>query len=500
MPTAIDRLVDYAISCDLIDSCERRYRTNLLYGAFCLDGGVPQLEDCETDSIQALLDFLCDEAVRLDRIADTGGSRDRFDSLLMGMLTESPSVIIKRFYQLYQQSPEKATDWFYKLSRDVNYIRAERVAKDVRWDAQTKYGKLELSINLSKPEKDPRDIAAAGKAVSLSYPACALCAENEGYAGSATQQARQNLRIIPLQIQGEEWGMQYSPYVYYDEHCILLNMAHKPMRIDNAVFDKLFDFVEQFPHYFVGSNADLPIVGGSILSHEHFQGGRHTLPMAVAQMETPVVFDEYSDVKAGIVKWPMSVLRLQGNDRTKLAELASKVLSAWREFTDESVFIFSETDGEKHNTITPIARMRDGQYELDLVLRNNITTAEHPLGVFHPHAHLHHIKKENIGLIEVQGLAILPARLCMELDMLRKVYLENGKFTDTPETAAHAEWMSEILMRRTDITADNFDEIIKEEIAQVFSQVLEDAGVFKRDAAGKAGFLRFLATIGAKTE
>ncbi len=500
MYTAIDRLVDYAISRDLIDSCERRYRTNLLYGAFCPDGGVPQIDDCETDSIQTLLYFLCDEAVRLDRIADTGGSRDRFDSLLMGMLTESPSVIIKRFYQLYQQSPEKATDWFYKLSRDTNYIRTERVARDVRWDAQTEYGTLELSINLSKPEKDPRDIATAGKMASVSYPACALCAENEGYAGSATQQARQNLRIIPMHIHGEEWGLQYSPYVYYDEHCILLNMAHKPMRIDHAVFDKLFDFVEQFPHYFIGSNADLPIVGGSILSHEHFQGGRHTLPMAVAKVETPVIFDKYPEVKAGIVKWPMSVLRLQGNDRTKLTELASTVLAAWREYTDELTFIFCETDGERHNTITPIARMRDGQYELDLVLRNNITTAEHPLGVFHPHAHLHHIKKENIGLIEVQGLAILPARLRKELDMLHKVYLENGKFADIPETAAHAEWMDEILMRRTDITTDNFDAIIKEEVAQVFSQVLEDAGVFKRDAAGKAGFLRFLSTIGGKTE
>ncbi len=500
MPTAIDRLVDYAISCNLIDSCERRYRTNLLYGAFCPDGGVPQIEDCEIDSIQALLDFLCDEAVRMGRIADTGGSRDRFDSLLMGVLTESPSVIIKRFHDLYRQSPVMATDWFYKMSRDVNYIRTERVAKDVRWDAQTEYGKLELSINLSKPEKDPRDIAAAGKAVSVSYPACALCAENEGYAGSATQQARQNLRIIPLQIQGEEWGLQYSPYVYYDEHCILLNMTHKPMRIDAAVFDKLFDFIDQFPHYFVGSNADLPIVGGSILSHEHFQGGRHTLPMAVASIETPIVFDEYPDVKAGIVKWPMSVLRLQANDRTKLAKLASKVLAAWREYTDESVFIFSETDGEKHNTITPIARMRDGQYELDLVLRNNITTPEHPLGVYHPHAHLHHIKKENIGLIEVQGLAILPARLCNDLDMLRKVYLKNGNFADTPETASHAPWMNDIMQRRTDITADNFDAIIKEEIAQVFSLVLEDAGVFKRNEEGKSAFLRFLITTGARTE
>lgn len=497
MINAIDRLIDYALSCGLIETCERKYRTNLLYGAFCPDGGVPEIGDFQTDSIQALLNYLCDEAVRLNRIADTAGSRDRFDSLLMGLVTEAPAVVIKRFNELYEQSPKKATDWFYKLSRDVNYIRTERVAKDVRWDAQTEYGKLELSINLSKPEKDPRDIAAAGKAAAVSYPACALCAENEGYAGSATQQARQNLRIIPLSICNEEWGMQYSPYVYYDEHCIVLNAAHKPMRIDAVVFDKLFDFVDQFPHYFVGSNADLPIVGGSILSHEHFQGGCHVLPMANAKIETAVIFDEYPGIQAGIVKWPMSVLRLQGKDRRVLADVAAKVLAVWRKYSDESVFIFSETDGEMHNTITPIARMRGDLYELDLVLRNNITTPEHPLGVFHPHAHLHHIKKENIGLIEVQGLAVLPSRLRNEMEMLSRVYQAGGSFADYPETAAHAAWMEELVARRPDLTAESFDEIIKQEIALVFSQVLEDAGVYKRDQEGKNAFLRFLSHVGA---
>ena len=497
MITAIDRLVDYALSRQLIEACERRYRTNLLYGAFCVDGGVPQIGDTQTDSLQSLLDFLCDEAVRIGRIADTSGSRDRFDSLLMGLVMESPAVIIKRFAMLYKQLPQDATDWFYQVSRDSNYIRSERVAKDVRWDAQTEYGRLELSINLSKPEKDPRDIAAAGKATSVSYPACALCADNEGYAGSVTQQARQNLRIIPLSIHGEEWGMQYSPYVYYDEHCIVLNMEHKPMRIDAAIFDKLLDFIDQFPHYFIGSNADLPIVGGSILSHEHFQGGRHVLPMANAAMETPVVFDKHKNITAGIVKWPMSVLRLQGKDRKELATLAAEVLAAWREYSDESAFIFSQTDGEDHNTITPIARMRGDLYELDLVLRNNITTPQHPLGVFHPHAHLHHIKRENIGLIEVQGLAVLPSRLCKEIEMLSNVYREGGDFSSLPETAPHAEWMADVLMRRQDLTVNNFDQIIKEEIAVVFSQVLEDAGVFKRNEAGKNAFLRFLSTVGA---
>lgn len=495
MATAIDRLVDYAISRALIDAGERTYRLNCLYGAFCPDGGVPDIADCQDKSIQGLLDFLCDEAVRLGRIADTQGNRDRFDSLLMGLVAESPAHVKRRFFDLYEQSPQTATDWFYQFSRDINYIRTERVACDVRWAAQTKYGTLELSINLSKPEKDPRDIAAAGKTVSVNYPACALCVENEGYVGSATQQARQNLRIIPITIQDEVWGLQYSPYVYYDEHCIVLNRNHKPMRIDDAVFDKLFDFIDIFPHYFVGSNADLPIVGGSILSHEHFQGGIHELPMAKAPIETPLTFADYPQIKAGIVKWPMSVLRLQSKDRKALSRLAARILAAWREYTDESAFLFNQTNGEPHNTITPIARMREGQYELDLVLRNNITTKEHPLGVFHPHANLHHIKKENIGLIEVQGLAVLPARLRQEWEMLKQVYVNGGSFADYPQTASHQTWMQEIIEKRTDLTADTFDTVIKEEIAHVFEQVLEDAGVFKRNAEGQEAFLRFISNI-----
>ncbi len=495
MTTALDRLVDYAISHGLIDVSERTYRLNLLYGAFCPDGGVPDMGDCESQSIQGLLDFLCNEAVRLGRIADTQGNRDRFDSLLMGLVSESPSHVTRQFYNLYEQSPKTATDWFYRFSRDVNYIRAERVARDVRWDAQTQYGTLELSINLSKPEKDPRDIAAAGKTASVNYPACALCVENEGYVGSATQQARQNLRIIPITVNNEAWGFQYSPYVYYDEHCIVLNAEHKPMRIDAAVFDKLFDFIGLFPHYFVGSNADLPIVGGSILSHEHFQGGIHELPMAKAPIETPLTFPEYPQVTGGIVKWPMSVIRLQSQDRKVLSKLAARILAAWREYTDESAFVFSHTDGEAHNTITPIARMREGQYELDLVLRNNITTQEHPPGVFHLHAHLHHIKKENIGLIEVQGLAVLPARLRQEWEMLRQVYVSGGSFAAHPQTASHEAWMLEIMKRRTDLTPETFDAVIKEEIAHVFEQVLEDAGVFKRNQDGQAAFLRFVSKI-----
>ena len=466
MATALDRLVDYAISHDLVDAGERTYRLNCLYGAFCPDGGVPDIADYEGGSIQGLLDFLCDEAVRLGRIADTQGNRDRFDSLLMGLVAESPAHITRRFYDLYEQSPQMATDWFYRFSRDVNYIRAERVARDVRWEAQTRYGTLELSINLSKPEKDPRDIAAAG-----------------------------NLRIIPIQIHKERWGLQYSPYVYYDEHCIVLNQSHKPMSIDDAVFGKLFDFTELLPHYFIGSNADLPIVGGSILSHEHFQGGIHELPMAKAPIETSLSFVDYPQITAGIVKWPMSVIRLQSKDRKALSELAARILAAWREYTDESAFVFSHTDGEPHNTITPIARMRDGRYELDLVLRNNITTAEHPLGVFHPHADLHHIKKENIGLIEVQGLAVLPARLRQEWEMLKQVFLSGGSFAEHPQTAPHAVWMQEIIKKRSDLTADTFDAVMKEEIALVFEQVLEDAGVFKRNADGQAAFLRFVSKI-----
>lgn len=495
MTTALERLVDYAISHDLMDASERTYRLNALYGAFCPDGGVPEIGDCQGKSIQVLLDFLCDAAVRLGRIADTQGSRDRFDSLLMGLVSESPAHITRQFFDLYEKLPKDATDWFYRFSRDVNYIRAERVARDVRWDSQTQYGTLELSINLSKPEKDPRDIAAAGKAASVNYPACALCVENEGYVGSATQQARQNLRIIPITIQDEAWGLQYSPYVYYDEHCIVLNQKHKPMKIDAAVFDKLFDFIELFPHYFVGSNADLPIVGGSILSHEHFQGGVHELPMAKAPIETPLAFKDYPQVTAGIVKWPMSVIRLQSGDRKGLAQLASRILDAWRGYTDASAFVYSHTDGEMHNTVTPIARMRQGQYELDLVLRNNITTQEHPLGVFHPHANLHHIKKENIGLIEVQGLAVLPARLRQEWDMLKQVYEKGESFADYPQTASHAAWMQEIVEKRTDLSLDTFDVVLKEEIALVFEQVLTDAGVFKRNKDGQDAFLRFIKCI-----
>jgi len=495
MTTALDRLVDYAISHDLIEASERTYRLNVLYGAFCPDGGVPAIGDYQGKSIQGLLDFLCDEAVRLGRITDTQGNRDRFDSLLMGLVAESPSHISRKFYDLYQQSPKEATDWFYRFCRDVNYIRTERVARDVRWNAQTQYGTLELSINLSKPEKDPRDIAAAGKTVSSNYPACALCVENVGYVGSATQQARQNLRIIPITVNEEAWGLQYSPYVYYDEHCIVLNQEHKPMRIDAAVFDKLFDFIGLFPHYFVGSNADLPIVGGSILSHEHFQGGIHELPMAKAPMERSLTFADYPQVTAGIVKWPMSVIRLQSYDRKALSKLAARILAAWREYTDESAFVFSHTDGEPHNTITPIARMREGQYELDLVLRNNITTPEHPLGVFHPHANLHHIKKENIGLIEVQGLAVLPARLRQEWEMLKRVYISGDSFADHPQTASHATWMQDVMERRTDLTVDTFDMVIQEEIAHVFEQVLEDAGVFKRNQEGQQAFLRFVSKV-----
>ena len=498
MANAIDRLVDYAVREGLCPECERLYRTNLLYGVFCPDGGVPEVGDCEAESLQALLDGLCDEAVRLGRIADTQASRDRFDTALMGALTPAPGVVIADFERRYQKSPEAATDAFYALCRKNNYIRTERVARDLRWDAPSRYGTLEISINRSKPEKDPRDIAAAGKAAASGYPACALCAQNEGYAGSLTQPARQNLRIIPLRLAGDEWGLQYSPYVYYDEHCIVLNRRHQPMRIDDAVFDKLLDFVRLFPHYFVGSNADLPIVGGSILSHEHFQGGRHELPMARARLAREIFFAEFPSVSAHTLFWPMSVVRLTSENRTELVALAQRILSLWRGYSDESAQILAASGNEIHNTITPIARRRGAAWELDLVLRNNRTSPEFPAGIFHPHEPLHHIKKENIGLIEVMGLAVLPARLVSEMAALREVFLARGDYAARPETALHADWMREVESRHPEMTGENCEAILREEIGRVFALVLEDAGVFKQTEVGQAAFARFLESAGGK--
>lgn len=402
--------------------------------------------------------------------------------------------MIEKFNSLCAVSPEAATGWYYAFSQDTNYIRRDRIAKDVQWKTATGYGELDITINLSKPEKDPKAIAAARNLPASDYPRCQLCAENEGYAGRVNHPARQNHRIIPITISGKPWYFQYSPYVYYNEHCICLNRVHTPMKIDRDCFAKLLDFVRQFPHYFVGSNADLPIVGGSILAHDHFQGGRYTFAMERAEIETPFVFPGYEDVRSGIVKWPLSVVRIRCADSERLVSLADGILHRWRAYTDEAAVIYAETDGVPHNTITPIARRRGGDYELDLVLRNNLTTEEHPLGLYHPHAELHHIKKENIGLIEVMGLAVLPARLKTELAAVAGCLASGGDLRADELTSKHADW-AEGFRAKYDITPENVMDIVRRETGLVFAQVLEHAGVYKRTPEGRAAFLRFLETV-----
>ena len=494
----IQALVAYALDTGLIEPCEQVWAVNALLEALGLDSYTePETPAERPVDLPAVLTALMDDAhARGVLKEDSVVYRDLFDTKLMGVLTPRPAQVIEKFRALYARSPEQATDWYYKFSQDTNYIRRDRIAKDVKWIAPTEYGDLDITINLSKPEKDPKAIAAARNLPASAYPRCQLCAENEGYAGRVNHPARANHRIVPITINGSPWFLQYSPYVYYNEHCICLNSEHVPMKIDRACFAKLLDFVGQFPHYFVGSNADLPIVGGSILAHDHFQGGHYTFAMEKAPVETPFTFPGYEDVKAGIVKWPMSVVRLTAADPARLIDLADKILLSWRGYTDEAAFIFAETDGEPHNTITPIARRRGSDYELDLVLRNNITTAEHPLGVYHPHAELHHIKKENIGLIEVMGLAVLPSRLKAEMTDVEAALVARTPAAEYGENIQkHAEWAMDILARHPELNAENVHTILQDEIGHVFAEVLADAGVYKMDTAGRAGFERFLASI-----
>ena len=500
-------LTEYGLVTGLVEPEDRRFTINRLLELFHLD----ELEDevaaayakrtpMTQESAEAALEDILNEM--LDYAAEDGlmpedtiTYRDLFDTKIMSMLVPRPSEVIKKFQALYQISPKEATDYFYKLSRDTNYIRRYRIKKDQKWTADTEFGTLDITINLSKPEKDPKAIAAAKLAKQSGYPKCLLCKENEGYAGRVNHPARQNHRIIPVTINHSDWFFQYSPYVYYNEHCIVFNAEHTPMKIEKATFGKLLDFVEQFPHYFVGSNADLPIVGGSILSHDHFQGGHYTFAMAKAPIEKELQFEGFSDVKAGIVKWPMSVIRISGPDKERLIELADKILLTWRGYTDEDAFIYAETDGEPHNTITPIARRRGDDFELDLVLRNNITTGEHPLGVYHPHAKLHHIKKENIGLIEVMGLAVLPARLKDEMAELADALVNGTDLRATETLASHAEWAEGFLPKYDKITKDNVMDILHEEIGLVFNEVLQDAGVYKCTPEGRKAFERFIAAV-----
>ena len=490
----IKALVGFAVSHLLIEESDTVYCTNSILQLLkkdSFDSACPEAKG----ELNELLDALCDYAAKNGIIEDSVTYRDLFDTAVLGVLTPRPSQVIDKFNSLYAESPEKATDYYYKFSGDTNYIRRDRIAKIQKWQYASDYGTIDITVNLSKPEKDPKAIAAAKNAPQSGYPKCQLCRESEGYAGRVDFPARQNHRIIPITIDNSNWFMQYSPYVYYNEHCIVFNGKHTPMKIDKAAFSKLLEFVTLFPHYFVGSNADLPIVGGSILSHEHFQGGRYEFAMERAPIETEISFAGFENIRAGIVKWPMSTIRLQSADRESLVELADKILTGWRAYSDETAFIFAETDGVPHNTITPIARRRGDMYELDLVLRNNITTDEHPLGVFHPHAELHHIKKENIGLIEVMGLAVLPPRIKLELEALADA-LVNGKDLRANElTASHADWAESFAVNYSEINEENAMDIIKAEVGKVFATVLEHAGVFKRTAEGKEAFLKFIKTV-----
>lgn len=491
---SIKALVLYGLNKGLFEKEDEIYITNKILEALNIDDYTEPLCDCSDENLEDILKNILDYAVEKGLCQDSIVYRDLFDTKIMGLLLPRPSQVIEKFNALYKENPEKATDFYYNFSCDSDYIRRYRIKKDMKWTTETEYGKLDITINLSKPEKDPKAIAAARNAVQSAYPKCQLCKENEGYAGRVNHPARQNHRIIPITINNTSWMFQYSPYVYYNEHCIVFNSEHTPMAINHDAFVKLFDFVKLFPHYFVGSNADLPIVGGSILSHDHFQGGHYTFAMAKAPIETPLTFKGFEDIKAGIIKWPMSVIRLSSPDSDRIIALADKILASWRGYTDQNAFIFAETDGEPHNTITPIARKNGDHFEMDLVLRNNITTEEHPLGVYHPHAELHHIKKENIGLIEVMGLAVLPARLKDEMAALKVAVLEGKDIRQDEVLAKHADWVDEFSKNYT-ITKDNIDGIIEKEIGIVFSKVLENAGVYKRTEEGKAAFLRFVSKV-----
>ena len=492
----IFELINYGLSCGLLDPADETYAVNRLLELFEEDAYDPTDVSREhrelSEILSDLLEYAHDKGLLPE---DTITYKDLFDTKIMGCITPPPSAVQARFASKFEKDPKQATNFYYDFSKNTNYIRTDRIAKDEKWKAETEFGTLDITINLSKPEKDPRDIAKAGQAKKSGYPACLLCRENEGYAGHFSHPARQNHRIIPITLAGEPYFLQYSPYVYYNEHCIVFNEKHIPMKIDRDAFDKLLDFVRQFPHYTVGSNADLPIVGGSILSHDHFQGGGYVFPMVNAPYEREFEINGYEDVHAGIIRWPLSTIRLQGEDRTRVAELAEHILAEWRGYTDEAAFIHAFTEDVPHNTITPIARMRGGLYELDLVLRNNITTEEHPLGEYHPHPQYHHIKKENIGLIEVMGLAVLPARLKSEMAAMEHAILAEEPLDADERIAPHAAWAQEFLKNYDDVNESNIHKIVQDEIGKVFAKVLDCAGVYKCTEEGRDAFMRFINTL-----
>ena len=491
--TYIDALVSYAMNCGLAEPVDHQVLTNRLLDILRLDSYEPS-DEPQSEELEEILAGILDYAVEKGLCDDGITAKDIFDTRIMGAITPMPREVIRTFREKYAADPVSATDWYYKFSCDIDYIRRYRIARDMRWKYASEYGEIDITINLSKPEKDPKAIAAAKNAPQNAYPKCQLCVENEGYAGRMNHPARANHRIVPIEVCGEDWCLQYSPYVYYNEHCIVFNSRHVPMKIDRSAFRKLLSFVEHFPHYFVGSNADLPIVGGSILSHEHFQGGHYTFAMETAPVEKELAFSGFEDVRAGIVKWPMSVIRLTGNDPERITDLADKILTAWRGYSDESVGVVAFSDGEPHNTITPIARRRGEAFELDLVLRCNITTDAHPLGVFHPHTDKHHIKKENIGLIEVMGLAVLPSRLKGELHALAEAIIADKDIAADEVLSKHAAWVEDLKKQYT-FTAENALDILLKETGKVFSEVLEDAGVYKNTPDGRAAFERFVAQV-----
>ena len=499
--TYISALANYAVDRGLIEENERIYSVNMLLDVLKLDEYEPDSDEDKvkelSGDLETVLRFIDDYAYEKGLIEENSVVyRDLFDTRVMNCFVKRPSEVIRIFNEKYAVSPKEATDFYYEYSKNSDYIRTYRIAKDIKWVYKSEYGDIDITINMSKPEKDPKAIAAARNAKQSSYPKCLLCVENEGYAGRINHPARQNHRIIPIKILGKDWGFQYSPYVYYNEHCIVLNREHTPMTINREVFEKLFDFIRQFPHYVIATNADLPIVGGSILSHEHFQGGNYSFAMSRAVIEKEVVFKGFEDVEAGILKWPMSVIRIRSTSQERLVDLADKILSAWRGYTDEEAFIFAKTNGEPHNTITPAARFANGKYELDLALRNNITTEERPLGVYHPRNEYHHIKKENIGGIEVMGLAILPSRIKSEMAKLAECITEGKDIRGFEELEKHADWAEEFIPRyEGKINKENVDEILKAEIGKVFVKVLEDAGVFKRDEKGQQYFMKFIESV-----
>lgn len=490
---AVQGLIDHSVSSGLITEEDYFVVRNMIMDMLKLS----DWEDCGSmeGTPEEILNIITDYACENRIIENTAVQRDLFDTKIMGAVTPMPREVKEKFFSLYNSSPEKATDWYYQFCKDLNYVRADRIAKDLKWTYESEYGTLDITINRSKPEKDPRDIAAAKSQKKTLYPKCQLCAENMGFAGHMNHPARQNLRPVPLNIAGENWYLQYSPYGYYNEHCIVFNSEHTPMVIDASVFDKLFDFIEQFPHYFVGSNADLPIVGGSILTHEHFQGGRYCFAMENAPVEQKFFLKDFPEVYAGTVKWPMSVIRVSSADRRSLAGACDYILKKWRIHTDTEANIFSETEGIPHNTITPIARIRDGVFECDLVLRNNLTSEERPLGIYHPNPSLHHIKKENIGLIEVMGLAVLPSRLAEELEVLREKMLSGADLREDSRTSPHADWAEQILLSHPEFNEKNAEDILRFETGRVFEQVLCDAGVFKRTPEGQAAFKHFISVL-----